>query len=374
MYEFDTTFVVDTGSLNQLFSGSGVHLNRDITFSFDLLDQQGNQVKSDQQLINNPLINSISFDILDASGAVVYPNYLSGGTTRTITISEINNQSIFGSYVKDFGVRLKVSNNIDNEIFTGDFFAYGNVPKISGYNVSDGSVPSCIDENEQVYGEVHVNVQLENDLKYIKFERYDIYASLEDDIQLYENEVLNPKLNPAFLYSEYTQNLNSISNIKIQPIGLNYDTPYFFKIVPYSSLGSGEAISFGPNIFALDGTGSELTVVSSNQFELFYGEERMNLGFTTGLIYDEESSIIDSIESGIYDTLLYTVQIESGIDRITSSELKLALDSSGPVLVENAINNSGQLIYSVDQSGFMYNLNVSGAPVDSTFKLFKTLI
>lgn len=374
MYEFDTSFVVDTGSLNQSFTGSGVHLNKDVTFSFSLIDHQGNTVQSDQQLINNPLINTLVFDILDSSGNVVYPNYLSGGTSRTITISEINNQSIFGQYTKDFGVMLKVSNNLDNQIFTGAFFAYGNTPVISNYTVADGSI-SYYSSTEQIFGEISVDLQIGNDLKYIKFERYDIYASTEaDDIDLYQNDYLNPRQNETYLYSQYTQNLTDILNIKIKPLGLNYNTPYYFTIVPYSTLGSGEAISFGPKIFSLEATGSALTIVSSNQFELFYGDESMNLGFITGSIYSDTDSVIDSIESGMYHTLLYTAQIESGVDRITSSELKLSLDSTGATILESPINNYGQLIYSVSQSGFMYNLSVSGAPVDSTFKLFKTLI
>ena len=88
MYEFETFFDVNTGNLTQVFSGSGVHLNKDVTFSFGLIDQQANVVNSDQQLIANPLINTIAFDILNSDGSVAIPNYLSGGSARSITISQ----------------------------------------------------------------------------------------------------------------------------------------------------------------------------------------------------------------------------------------------------------------------------------------------
>lgn len=101
MYEFDPSFNVNTGSLNQVFSGSGVHLNRDVTFSFGLIDQQANAITSDQQLIDNPLVDSIVFDILDSGGNVIYPAYLSGGQAdlspflkQTIKVSLENTQKI----------------------------------------------------------------------------------------------------------------------------------------------------------------------------------------------------------------------------------------------------------------------------------------
>lgn len=369
MYEFETFFDVNTGDLTRIFSGSGVHLNKDVTFSFGLIDQQTNTVSNDQQLIANPLINNISFDILNSSGSVVVPNYLSGGTTRSITITESENQSIFGTYTKDFGVRLIMSNYLDNEKFTGVFQAFGNTPNITSFTVSDDYF-SAIDQS---FDEIPVYVAIGNNLKYVAFDRYDIYASTEDEIVIYNDPAMPIKNNPSFLYSQKVHNVDNILNISIKPVGLDYNTPYYFKIVPYSNLGSGNIISFGPKSFIKEGSGDPLITVSSNQFELFDGGESMILGYTTGAISGPDPYPIDFIETGLYNTFLYTSQIQTG-DIFTSSELKLSLNTTGTVLIENSINNNGQLIYSVDQSGLYYVLNVSGVNPTGLYKIYKTSI
>lgn len=372
MYEFDTSFNVNTGSLNQVFSGSGVHLNKDVTFSFGILDHQANPILSDQQLIANPLVNTLVFDILDEFGNVVFPSYLSGGTSRSITIKESDNYSIFGEYKKDFGVRLSMTNFLDSQTFTGVFYAYGNVPEISSCVVSDGSIAYCT-STSQVFDEIAVELQIANNLKYITFDRYDIYASTGNDIVLYNDPSIPPQNHDNFLYSQKIQNLDNLYNISIKPFGLDYDVYYYFTIVPYSNLGSGAPITFGPNLFARDAIAPTISIISSNQFELFDGDESMNLAYTTGIINNATGYPIDIFESGLYNTLAYTVQIQTG-EYFTSSELKLVLDSTGMTLLESPINNTGQLQYIVDQSGFYYVLYVSGVDPTGLYKIYKTSI
>lgn len=373
MYEFEAVFNVNTGDLSTVVTGSGVHLNKDVTLSFSLLDQEANPVQNDQQLINNPLIDTVIFDILDISGNIIYPNYLSGGTTRSITISEADNISIFGDYTKDFGVRARIFNNIDNKVFTGVFLVYGNEPVINSYIVSDSSVP-YLDGAQQVFGEVTVDLSLANNLKYVTMQKYDIYASTGNGIELYPEANMNPEYHESFLYSQYAYNIEDIYKIRIKPIGLSYGTPYFFKIVPYSNIGSGQAISFGPNTIQLSGTGSELSFVRSNNLELFFGDDSMNLGYITGATTGVSDSIIDTIEKALYKTLLYTFELNHETDRISSSQIKVAIDNTGAWLTEDSINNTGQLNFSIAPSGgdAFYNLMVSGPT--GTYKLYKTSI
>lgn len=382
MYEFDTSFNVDTGDFSKVFSGSGVHLNKDVSFSFSLMDHQLNTVENDQQLIENPLINNLAFDILDSSGNVVFPNYLSGGTSRSIYISESANRSIFGRYVKDFGVRVRMSNYLDNKISTGEFYVYGNVPSLGDpIYVSDGNEPSGSDSPEiQVFDEIVLNLKYNNSLKYINFERYDIYASTGNDIILYEDPSIQPKNHPDFLYSQNTQNIEDIFTLRIKPFGLEYNIPYYFKVVPYSSLGSGDIVSFGPKIFSKETEAINSIIVSSNQFELFDGVESMNLTYKTGQITGAPLHAIDYIESGLYHTLTYVVEIQTG-ERFSSSELKLVLNDGDPVISQTNINNDGQLFYSVGTSGAnYYALYVSGldesigSPMTGLYKIYKTSI
>jgi len=376
MYEFDTSFNVDTGDFSKVFSGSGVHLNKDVSFSFSLMDHQLNIIENDQQLIENPLINSLAFDILDSNGNVVFPNYLSGGTSRSIYISESANRSIFGRYTKDFGVRVRMSNYLDNKISTGEFYVYGNVPSVGfPIYVSDGNEPSGSDISPevQVFDEIIVNLKYNNDSKYINFERYDIYASTGNDIILYEDPSIPPKNNPDFVYSQNIQNIENLFTLRIKPFGLDYNVPYYFKVVPYSSLGSGDIISFGPKIFSKETEIINDIIVSSNQFELFDGEESMNLSYKTGEIIGSSAYPIDFIESGLYHTLTYVSEIQID-DNFTSSELKLVFNQTGNTLIQTDINNIGQLTYSVDQSGLSYVLKVAGVDPTGLYKLYKTSI
>jgi hypothetical protein len=377
MFEFDPFFNVDTGNLNQLFSGSGVHLNKDVNFSFSLTDHQLNEIINDQQLIENPLINNVAFDILDTGGNVIFPNYISGGTSRSLYISEITNKSIFGQYTKDYGIRLRMSNYLDSQIFTGVFYTYANIP-VSSFEeivISDGNEPSVSDPNGsfQSFNEIVVYLKFDNDLKYINFEKYDIYASTGNDIILSEDPSIPPKNNPNFLYSQNIQNIDNLFTLKIKPFGLDYNVPYYFKIVPYSSVGSGSAISFGPNIFTQETSSINSTVVSSNQFELFDGTESMNLGYKTGEIIGFSAYPIDFIESGLYHTLIYTSEVQID-NNFTSSELKLVLNETGNAFAQNDINNIGQLTYSVDQSGLFYVLKVAGVDPTGLYKIYKTSI
>jgi len=87
MFEFDTSFTIDTGNLNQTFSGSGVHLYKDVSFSFELIDLQENTIENDYELIQNTLVDTVSFDILDYTGGLVFENYKSGTTSRSFNLT-----------------------------------------------------------------------------------------------------------------------------------------------------------------------------------------------------------------------------------------------------------------------------------------------
>lgn len=375
MYEFDPSFIVDTGSsLAQVFSGSGVHLFQDVSLSFDFLDQQGNSVTSDKEFINNPLLQSVVFDILDLSGNVAFPAFMSGGTSRSITFTKADNENVFGTYQKDFGVRLSLFNSFDGSSSTGEFYIYGNVPSISGASVSDGTDPLYSD-NDQIFDEINVELKFNNNLKYINFEKFDIYAATGACVaNLYEDPSLDPILHESFLYSTPATRDEDVFNISIKPIGLEYSVPYYFTIVPYSSLGSGESLCIGPHIFYSEFTGSNVSVLRANEIELFEGDASMNIDFITGLINNTSGALLDSTESGLYHTLLYTVQIEDGASQFTSTDLKLVLNNSSIAFIESPINNTGQLLFTVDQSGLFYNLFVSGVSGSGAYKIYKTSI
>lgn len=371
MFEFNTSFSVNTGVLGSSYTGSGVHLSKDVTFQFQLIDPQENLVQSDSQLLRNPLINNIAFDVLNSTGGLVYANYKSGSTSRTLTITAIENESIFGSYTKDFGIRASISNTINANIFRAEFYAYGNLPSIASHSIAgetygDLSGPS--------YDKIDVNIQFNNNLKYVDINRFDVYASTGNDIALSSTDEANPNNNPSYLYTQRTQNINQVIGLSIKPVTLSYNTDYYFAIAPYSALGSGAAIYFGPHRFNKYTSGTSRVVTSANQFELFNGTESVAIDIITGSLANGNVGIFDSIESGVYSTVLYTAQVTTPIGYRISSELKLVVNSGVLTLLEAPINNTGQLSYLTDQSGIYTNIILSGLGMSgASFKASRTL-
>ena len=526
MFEFDTTFDVNTGELEASYIGSGVHLYKDVTFSFNLIDPVGNIIANDSELINNPLINEVIFDILDTGRNIIYPTYKSGVSSRSITITEAENESIFGQYTPNFGVKVTVTNKIGTDPFTSEFYAYANTPSVSNYIVYDGFGKDDYNQNgfwkfeltpslltgayfktqstgnikinwgddpydivedtiystginesifssginfsrsnstlvianvsghnfksgdvviisgitgtginagaiefngtyglinitanqfqyntvnnnpaigsgmadikltkgsynysdiipNKVYDKIILENNFNNNLQYLNVERYDIYASTGsfDEIILPESNKINPSDNAYFVYSYEARTLEDIYKLKILPVSLNYDTPYYFKAVPYSSIGSGDAVLFGPSTFKqeVDLITVENNIFEANQINLIHGDSSMNLDFITGAIDTSNPSTIDIIERGKYNTISYTTQIIDANNTAYSSELKLVdtyLSSKGEgiSLSEYAISSNSNVLYTVENDASYIYLKVSGVIPSAIYKLYKTSI
>jgi hypothetical protein len=376
LHEFDPVFDVDTGNLNQIFTGSGIHLRKDVTFSFDFLDQQGFAVATDDDYINNPLLDSVVFDVLNTTGGTVFPNYFSGKSTRSLTISELDNESIFGSYTKDFGVRIKLPNSFDNSIFTGVFLVYGNLPNISlvtpDYSEFSGASQSTLGFD--------VDISLQNDLRYIRMDRYDVYASTGSGLQLPNLTYLDPKNQEGYLFSQSALNIDDIYTLRVEKYTLEQNAPYYFTIVPYGALGSGKSIEFGPVTFVDTNENSEYLPISASELNLVHGTGQSSNIFLTGSI--NGSGLIHTFDTGIYTTAQYLIEIKCP-DNIRRSSKLIGVanpDSSPPddlSLFEEALNNTGisAVSYSLtgvgDASVGLYVSSVGGL---GTYKFQATLI
>lgn len=432
MFEFETTFESDLEDLDQIYSGSGVHLYKDVTFSFTLIDPIGNLIENDSQLISSPLINEVIFDILDTGRNIIYPSYKSGTTSRSITITEKENISIFGRYTPNFGVRATVTNKVQTSPFISEFFTYANTPAVTEYSVYDASGKSTytynlfwdftnnnnllenfsaktylnqdvlinwgdslsetltpddttshefiVDDNDIKLNQVILETNYSNNLNYVNIDKYDLYASTTslDEIILPNSE--NQDIIKNQFYKE-TLNIRSFNNLytfKIRPLNFEFDTPYYFKAVPYSSIGSGKAISFGPHIFKSFSTSGE-EIQTSNQFQIAHGNSAMKLDFLTGEIITNELSIIDIIDRGSYNTVLYTTQISDVNNTVYSSELKIvdtnnSTIGSGISFLEYASSDNSKVTYfATGDESYIY-LYVSGVEPTGIYKLYKTLI
>ena len=183
MFEFEPSYNSNTGDPNAIAIGSGVHLNKDVSFYFSLFDNKNNLIENTQSFRKNAFIKNVTFDILDVNGNTIFPEYITSAST-SFSFNENDNMSIFGLYQKDFGIRANVSNNFNPEIFTLEYYTYANVPKISGVKIIDGigyknypTDPSGTGESiNKVEEYINFNISLENDPKYIKLDKVEFYA------------------------------------------------------------------------------------------------------------------------------------------------------------------------------------------------------
>lgn len=394
MYEFDTFYNFNTGDTSLVFTGSGVRLTKELDLSISLRDPDGGLISSDYDLVQNQYVEAISFDILDINGNNRQIAYQSGKNSNNIKFTELENEAIFGSYTKDFGVRLSVK-SYNNTYTVSEFYSYANIPQLNTglSTVYDGKVTytittspdpyepsSTITEivNIQQYDQIVVNLILDNSLKYIDIIKYDVYASDSDNIVLFENPNLDSSDNPYFLYSQKVENYQDVSTLTIKPNGLLYDKEYWFAVVPYSIFGSGNAFHFGPMMFTGLSDQNPPSLLETDRFRIYQGDEFVELTLLTGKISSPPPTniIIDNIESGYADTAIYLAQFETGVaesKKYITSELKVTLNN--PItLLESPITNTGQLKYSVDQVNGNHYLYVSGAPINSSYKIYKTVL
>ena len=245
LVEVFPVFNVDTGNLNQVFTGSGVHLKKDVTLFFDILDQQLNTVSSNQQFLENPLISGCVFDILNVDGTTAAANFFTGKYSRSLAFSALDNENVFGSYRKDFGVRCKLPNTFDGSIFTGEFYAYGNVPNILDI-VPDYTEFSGAAQATEL---INASIVLQNDLNFTQMDRYDVYALTGSGSAVNELTYLAPFAQEGYLFSQSASDVVNARSLTINRGALPQDVPHYFTVVPYGTLGSGSSFTFGPAAF-----------------------------------------------------------------------------------------------------------------------------
>lgn len=138
LYEFESEYTYDTGDTTVTGTGSGVHLNKDVSFTFDILDRSQNRLSNSVDINRNFSIGDMAISIINTGGSVVYSNYYSGAAKRTFTFKEQDNIDVFGSYQKDFGVLVDLQDNTA-DVFDAEFYAYGNNSEIESVTITDGS-------------------------------------------------------------------------------------------------------------------------------------------------------------------------------------------------------------------------------------------
>lgn len=369
LFEFDPTFSVDTGNLNQIFTGSGVHSQKDVTFFFDILDQQLNTISSNQQFLENPLVSGCVFDILNIDGTTAAANFFTGKYSRSVTVSALDNENVFGTYKKDFGVRCRLPNSFDGSIFTGVFLAYGNVPNILDIvpNYSEFSGASQATES------LNISIVLQNDLRFTQMDRYDVYASTGAGSAVNELTYLNPTTQEGYLFSQSVANVSNAYALTINKGALTENTPYYFTVVPYGALGSGKSFVFGPTTFVTKQTNVVLSSADVNAVNIYDGTGFNQTIYQTGkLCYGR--GVIHEFDSGVFTSVKYLVEIKDTGNIRRLSELKGVINTTGLALIQEPVNDTSSTYQLTGLVGGLCGLYVSGSNyTGATYKLQGTM-
>lgn len=372
LFEFENSYNLNTGDLLEIFYGSGVHLQKDVTLSFSFIDPQGRLVSTDLDLRDNPLIKDINYDILNINRETLYENYRTG-LTRTFSLTEIENIALFGEYRKDFGVRVVVSNFINDNKFISEYYLYGNTPNISGVFVSDGSGYKNYTGNSSynlmdtgfIYDQVQLNIGFYNNPQYISYDYIDVYKINNENEQIIDENFI-------YRYS-FTNNFDSLIEIN-----QNYlDTGlHNLVLIPYSKIGSGDPFYIN-DVFLQSSKTGIVTVEPStiNELLLNNGDELVKINLITGFFINKNDEIIDIIEKNSYRVIKYTTEIIDNY-KISSSELKIIIHDTGsnsiPTLIEYGFGDNNFMNYRLETGESNIYLLANGANKDSFYKLYKT--
>jgi hypothetical protein len=377
MFEFDANY--DTGTLDGIAIGSGVHLNKDVTFYFSILDNKSNLIENTQSFRSNAFVKDATFDVLDIGGNTILPEYLTSANI-SLTFDEAENKSIFGEYQKDFGIRAKISNNFNPEIYVSEYYVYGNVPEISGIKVIDGSgyknysITGSVETDEsinKIQEGINFNISLQNDARYIKLQKVEFYVVKSETASLpqinFDNLIQS---NNVFEFAD----LNNINLNKSQ--GIEYYTNYNFAIVPYSTLGSGKPFYIENIYFAQTPQTNESTIISPT----IDTSEITKTESVTGVIPTRDKYIIDIFEKSNYKTVSYLTQIVDVYGSVTSSDLKVTIsestnkEKSGIFINEYAINNDIGIEYLFENTNSYIYLSVLNVEPTGFFRIQRTAI
>jgi hypothetical protein len=309
------------------------------------------------------------FDILNIDGTTAAANFFTGKYSRSVTVSALDNENIFGTYKKDFGVRCKLPNSFDGSIFTGVFLAYGNVPNILDI------VPNHVEFSgaPQATESFDASIVLQNDLRFTQMDRYDVYALTGSESAVNELTYLDPTAQEGYLFSQSAVNVSNAYALTISKGPLVENIPYYFTVVPYGNLGSGKPFVFGPATFVTKQTNLLLQTADVSAVNVYDGTGFSSTVYKTG-VFASDTGILHQFSSGQFTSVNYFVEIRSG-DLRQLSELKGVVNSTGLHLTHEPVNDTSTTYQLTGLAEGLCGLYASGdSYINATYKLQAIMI
>lgn len=303
IYEFESSFQSNKSNVWTNGIGSGIHLEKDVVFNFSFLDTRGSVLKSSESLSFSNDIEAIVYDVLDINGVAVYPNYFSGYKT-SLKITEQQNIDIFGSYQKDFGIRVKAIDPILKDGGAAEYYVYGNNLYIDAVELQDNSGtkswlvnetgvsdPSFLPSGSQEE-RVSVNVRFPNSTKYTNGGYVDLYASTSEEFNMDESTFVERK---TLKSSQKAASLNIYESL-----GLETNKDYWFKAEGSSNIGKGNTVNFGPAQIVSKKAAS--TQIATEEVKLSYNSASTLDSFKTGSVAEDLTGVSGIIDRVVIDT------------------------------------------------------------------------
>jgi hypothetical protein len=221
--------------------------------------------------------------------------------------------------------------------------------------------------NQQIItGSIFVDLTFENDPNYIKYSHIDVFNSTESGVDPIEENFY--KRIPIFYQ---TQRLDF--NIKADDI--EYNVPYYFRLIPYSQLGSGVHIIIGPHIIIPSPKIPSL--LEAENLIINEDGDSVIVDLITGRINSSLAAVIDTVAINSFYSIEYMAKMTNSSGEVSSSQIALTItdpSGTGYSFFEYAISANSTINYSVtgDSQNVYLKAQTDTPPV--TYKLHKTSI
>ena len=300
VFEFEPSFEYDKENIGILGKGKAVHSKKDVTFNMSFYNNAGTKLNSSKAQ-SSRTFNGATYDIINILGEPVYENYFSGYKTR-LTITEEENIKLFGSYQKDFGIKIQTKDAFLGNGGAAEFYTYGNLLHIGSVQVNDAlgtttwqTNVSGIPETEGVspsgklVNALSLKANIDNNMSYVTPSHFDVYVSDKESFDIKDSGVIRKRI--PIIESKKQNSVTANESWGMKP---NKD--YWFGLVGYSKLGSGNLVKVGPNKISRKEEASEN--IQGGVLNLGYNDSSFQESYKTGSITEEvsgNSGIIDKI-------------------------------------------------------------------------------
>ena len=396
LVEITPQYILESGIPSLVSSGSGVHLEKDVTFSFNYMNREGQEMATAGQINNSFYLGDQQIDITDIGGTVVASKYYSGKPLKSFTFDEQDHLDVFGAYTKDFGIKIKVNDPTIADGVEGHqsfYKCFGNVPQILSAKVIDGSgtfqyagnttplqslssskdifsgdnkrlvfpgQPN-IDERTgnrdflsttNVTGVIKFDLTLQNDPTYTRFEKIEIYATTGISGIGNPSSVggKQPVALPAAIPANFVRSIPVLHQSKRQQIEISkdsiseifnegYSRYYNFSILPYSKLGSGVRFGVGPHAF-ID-KNPTINEIETDKIRLTPNSttsstpDEANISYITGRITTSNATRVDTLPHGVHHNMHYMVKITTNDSAVHTTNYMASVKTAGTVSSAN---------------------------------------